>query len=136
MPVRATLIGLTVTVAVDVALLRSLGADGLAVGNAAGVSVMALLLIWDMRRRVVNVNSRRLASFFVRVFGAVLLASCCALPVVLLKALAGLPVPATLLLGGAILGVAYLVLARLFRIGEVEELQNQTRRMLSRRGRE
>ncbi len=135
MPVRAALIGLAVTVAVDVALLRSLGADGLAAGNAAGVSVMALLLIWDMKRRVVSVNSRRLASFFVRAFGAVLLAASCALPLVLLEAFAGLPAFATLLLGGAVLGLVYLFLGRLFGIEDLEELQNHARRLLSRGGR-
>lgn len=134
-PVRAALIGLAVTIAVDVALLRSLGADGLAAGNAAGISVMALLMLRDMKRHVVNVNLRRLASFFVRVTVAMLLASSCALPLVLFEAFAGLPAPATLLLGGTVLGLAYFFLARLFGIEEFEELQNQARRMLSRGGR-
>lgn len=131
-PIRATLIGLAVTVALDVDLVRSLGADGLAAGNAAGISVLAVLLIWDMKRRVVNVNLRRLGNFFVRAFGAVLLAVSCTLPLALLDVSAVLPTPAVLLLGGAILGLAYLFLGKLFGIGEFEELQNQARRVLSR----
>ena len=83
-----------------------------------------------------NVNPRRLATFFVRAFWAVLLAVSCALPLVLFEAFAGLPAPTTLLLGGAGLGLAYFLLGRLFGIEEFEELQNQARRMLSRGGRE
>ncbi|MBV9452966.1 MAG: polysaccharide biosynthesis C-terminal domain-containing protein [Rubrobacter sp.] len=133
-PARAALIGLAVTVAVDVALLQSLGANGLAAGNATGISVMVLLLIRDMRRRV-NVNPHGLASFFVRVFGAVLLAGSCALPLVLLELFSGLPAPVTLLLGGLVIGVTYLFIGRLLGIKELEELQDQARRVLRRRGR-
>jgi putative peptidoglycan lipid II flippase len=132
-PIRATLIGLAVTIAVDVALLRSLGVDGLAAGNAAGISVMALLLIRDMKRRVVNVNSRRLAGFFVRAFGAVFLAAALALPLVLLDVSAVMPASVVLLLGGTILGLAYLFLGRLFGVGELEEIQDQARRALGSR---
>lgn len=135
-PIRAALAGLAVTVAVDVALLESLGADGLAAGNAAGISVMALLLIRDMKRHVVNVDTRRLAGFFVRALGAVLLAGSCTLPLVLFDTFADLPALAVLILGGVVLGPAYFLLGRLFGIGELEELLIQAQRMLGRRGRE
>jgi len=134
LPVQAASIGLAVTVAVDLALVRNLGAEGLAAGNAAGITVMALVLIWNMKRRVVNVSSRRLASFFVRAFGAALLAGCCALPVVLLEGLTRLPESAELLLGGTVLGLAYLFLGRLLKIEEVAELQNWVKRMMPTRG--
>jgi len=134
LPVQAALIGLAVTVAVDLALVRNLGADGLAAGNAAGITVMALVLIWNMKRRVVNVSSGRLASFFVRAFGAALLAGCCALPVVILEGLARLPESAELFLGGTVLGLAYLFLGRLLKIKEVAELQNWAKRMIPTRG--
>lgn len=130
LPIKAALVGLVVTVVVDVALLSSLGADGLAAGNAAGISVMALLLVWGMKRRVVKVDSRRLTSFFIRALVAVFLAACCALPLALAGSSIGLPLPMVLLFGGMILGLAYLFLGRLLGIEQVTSLQNQALRVL------
>ncbi len=135
LPVRSALIGLAVTIAVDVALLKSLGADGLAAGNALGISVTALLLIWDMKRRVVDVSLRRVASFLVRATGAVILAGSCALPLVFLDTFVGLPPSIAAVLGGIFLSCAYLLVGRVFGIEELEEIQNQARRVLSRGGR-
>jgi putative peptidoglycan lipid II flippase len=135
MPMRAALGGLAVTVAVDVALLRGLGADGLAAGNAAGISVMALILGWDMNRHVVNVNTRRLARFFLRIFGVVILASFCALPLVLPQILPGLPKLGTLLFGAVILGIVYLIVGRSLDIEEIKKLQNYAMRVTGGRDR-
>ena len=134
-PVRAALIGLAVTVAVDVTLLERLGADGLAIGNAVGISVMALILIRDLKRWVVNVDPRQLASFFIRALAAVLMASLCVLPLILLEPFAEMPPPVKLLLGGIILSFVYLLVGRLFGLEEFERLLNQARRVLSAGGR-
>lgn len=132
LPSWAALTGLAVTIAIDVTLLQSLGADGLAVGNAAGISAVALLLILYLKRCGVNINWHLMASFFVRAFAAVLLAASCTLPLVFFRTLTGLPASATLFLGGVILGCAYLFLGKRFGIAELEELQNQAKRLLAR----
>jgi uncharacterized membrane protein len=87
-----------------------------------------------MKRHVVNVNTRRLASFFVRAFGAVLLASCCTLLFVILKIFIWLPMALMLILGGIILSCAYLFLGKLFGVRELEKLQDQARLVLMSRG--
>lgn len=134
-PVRSALLGLGVTVVVDVALLDTLGTIGLAAGNTAGVSIMALLLLRDVKNHVVSISIRRLASFYARVTGALLSAGCAIFPLVLLGNKAGLAGPFTLLLGAVSLGLVYLFVGRRLHVRELEDIYYQGRRVLSRRRR-
>jgi putative peptidoglycan lipid II flippase len=129
-PVRAAVVGLVVTVAVDIVLLSTWGATGLAAGNAAGISVMALLLVLDMRRYVTDVDLRSLLRFLIRLLIAASLAGACALPVTLLENSADLPPIVVLALGSVVAGLAYFVAGRAMRIEELEELRSLLSRAL------
>ncbi len=59
-PAVSTAIGLVVTIVLDVTLVHLFGVVALAIGNAVGVSVSALLLMGGMRRRVVRFGTRDL----------------------------------------------------------------------------
>ncbi len=129
-PVRAAVVGLVVTIAVDIALLSTWGATGLAAGNAAGISVMALLLLLDMRRYVTDVDLRSLLRFLIRLLIAASLAGACALPVTLLENSTDLPPIVVLALGSVVAGLAYFGAGRAMRIEELEELRSLLSRAL------
>lgn len=59
-PAMAALAGLTVTVAVDLGLLGLWGVRALALGNAAGITVAAVVLVLALRRRVEDIDHRGL----------------------------------------------------------------------------
>jgi putative peptidoglycan lipid II flippase len=129
-PVRAAVVGLLVTIAVDIALLSTWGAMGLAAGNAIGISVMALLLLLDMRRYVTDVDLRSLMRFLIRLLIAASLAGACALPVTLLEISDNLPAIVVLALGAVVAVLAYFVAGRVMRIEELEELRGLLSRAL------
>ena len=117
-PALAVLLGLGVTVLLDVSLMTTLGVRGLAVGNAVGISVAAVLVLKAVTR-VVSLDVRDLLRLLL-IAGplAVAAAACAALlsggmssnPAA--EAGVGALVTLALFVGGA----------RLFRITEVEDL--------------
>ena len=117
-PAFAVLVGLGVTVLLDVALMASMGVRGLAVGNAVGISVAALLVLMRVRD-VVHLNVRDLLRLVLIAGPLAVVASGCA---ALLSA--GLSTnPAAEVIVGALVTVALFVLgAKLFRITEVQDL--------------
>jgi putative peptidoglycan lipid II flippase len=111
------LAGLVVTVVVSAAGLRAWQAAGIALGNAVGISVAAMLLLIGVRRRVVNIAMRS----FLAVTGQTVLAGAAAgivawpLAHVLRD---NLPTLVVALLGGLVLVAVYAVAIWLLRVPE------------------
>jgi putative peptidoglycan lipid II flippase len=117
-PALAVLLGLGVTVVLDVALMSSMGVRGLAVGNAVGISVAALLVLIRVRQ-VVPLNVRDLVRLVLIAGSLAVAASACA--ALLSRGLSTNPAAHATV--GAVVTVALFVLgAKLFRISEVENL--------------
>jgi putative peptidoglycan lipid II flippase len=117
-PALAVLLGLGVTVLLDVSLMTSLGVRGLAVGNAVGISVAAVLVLKAVTR-VVSLDVRDLLRLLL-IAGplAVAAAACAAL---LSEGMSSNPAAEAGV--GALVTLALFVAgARLFRITEVEDL--------------
>jgi putative peptidoglycan lipid II flippase len=116
-PATAMLAGLVVTVVVSAAGLRAWQAAGIALGNAVGISVAAMLLLIGVRRRVVNIAMRS----FLAVTGQTVLAGAAAgivawpLAHVLRD---NLPTLVVALLGGLVLVAVYAVAIWLLRVPE------------------
>lgn len=134
-PVRAVLVGLAATIVVDLALIYPLGAQGLAAGNAAGISLMALVLLRDMQHRVIETDIRGLLVFFVRALLASSVAGLCALALTFLGTYGNLSAIVMLLSGGTVLSLSYLWIGHLIGIKEIVELQSHLRHLLSIGGR-
>ncbi|HWF53090.1 MAG TPA: lipid II flippase MurJ [Solirubrobacteraceae bacterium] len=66
-PVRVAVVGVLVGAAVSLALLRAWGADAIAAGNAAGITLMGILLLSSLHRHLTPVDIRRLAAAGARV---------------------------------------------------------------------
>jgi putative peptidoglycan lipid II flippase len=64
-PAIAVIAGLTITVALDLGLLRLWGVRALALGNATGISVAAVVLLVGLRRRIKDVDHRGLWRIFI-----------------------------------------------------------------------
>jgi putative peptidoglycan lipid II flippase len=125
-PARAALIGLVVTVVVSLAALPFLGVQGLAAGNAAGISVVALLLLRGTDKYVGHLDSGAMGALMLRaMMAAGAAAACCYALIQFLAvrtaALLGLS------LGALVMGVLYLAAGRLLRISEIEELIDSAR---------
>jgi putative peptidoglycan lipid II flippase len=117
-PALAVLVGLGVTVVLDVSLMASMGVRGLAVGNAVGISVAALLVLKRVTH-MVPLDVRDLLRLGLIAAPLAVAASACAALIS-----RGLSTNAAAEAGvGALVTVALFVLgAKLFRIPEVEDL--------------
>jgi putative peptidoglycan lipid II flippase len=125
-PARAALAGLIVAAVVSLAALPLLGVRGLAAGNAAGISVLALLLLRGIDRYVGLVDVRAMTALVLRTLVAAgAAAACCFVLIQFLAARTGALL--ALCLGALVMGVLYLVAGRLLRIGEIEELTGAAR---------
>lgn len=133
-PLRSAMLGLVVTFLVGFALLRPLGVEGLAAGNAAGISAMMLLMVWDMKRHVVDIHLRKLLLFFVRALTAAVLAGAFAFPLLQVAVFRELSVLLQLVMGGMVIGIAYLIIGRLIGIKELKDLQRRFGIRGARRG--
>ena len=129
-PARAAIVGLGVTIAVAVVLLDGWGAEGLAAANAAGISVMAVLLVRDTRHHVVDLDLGGLCRFFFRASVTVSLAGACALPLALSQRVGELPAIVELTFGGIVVGIAYFAIGRAMRIRELGELEGALLRVV------
>ncbi|NUS50325.1 MAG: oligosaccharide flippase family protein [Nocardioidaceae bacterium] len=128
-PAAAAVTGLLVTTVLDVALAPVLGVVALAIGNAVGISVSALLVWVGIRRHVVELDVR----------GQVrLLAFACGLSAVTAGVawLVCLAVPANaladVLVGGTVTLALFLVLTALANVPESQELVRAVRRGAAR----
>jgi putative peptidoglycan lipid II flippase len=125
-PARAALAGLIVTAVVSLATLPFLGVQGLAAGNAAGISVLALLLLRGIGKYVGLVDVRALGTLVVRALVAAgAAAACCFALIQFLVERTG-PFLAVFL-GAVVMGVLYLASGRLLRIREIQELIGSAR---------
>jgi putative peptidoglycan lipid II flippase len=118
-PAMAMLAGLATTVVISWAALRSWNAAGIALGNAIGICVAAILMLTGVRRRVVDIAMRRLFT----AMGLFFLASAAAGAVAWLSLrLWGhdLSDLAQVLLGGLVLVAVYTVMAWFLRIEEIQ----------------
>jgi putative peptidoglycan lipid II flippase len=117
-PALGVLVGLGVTVLLDVALMTSMGVRGLAVGNAVGISVAALVVLKRVTH-MVPLDVRDLLRLLLIAGPLAVAASACAALVS-----GGMSTnPAAEVGVGALVTVALFVLgAKLFRITEVEDL--------------
>lgn len=123
-PARAAMSGLLVTVGVTVVATPAFGALGLALANALGISVMALLLLRSLPRRGVRFGVRRTAVHFGR---CVLAAALGGVAARLVGGVAGgLSAPSAEIgvpvVGGLALVLAYALLALVFNIAEARQL--------------
>jgi putative peptidoglycan lipid II flippase len=125
-PARAALVGLIVAAVVSLAALPFLGVQGLAAGNAAGISVLALLLLRGIDRYVGLLDVRAMTALVLRTLVAAgAAAACCFALIQFLAARTGALL--ALCLGALVMGVLYLAAGRLLRIGEIEELTGAAR---------
>lgn len=128
--VGAAAAGLVVTAAVDAALVfgsaGGIGAVGLALGNAAGISVTAVLLLLLVRRKLLP--QTRLGSVAGAARKTVACAAGAALPAKAVAALAAWAIEgaaepwAVLVTGGSVFALAYAVLAHRAGLREAEVL--------------
>lgn len=129
-PARAAAAGLIVTVVVSAAALPALGVLALAAGNAAGISVLAVLLLRGIHRHVGPVEVRAIGTLVLRslLAAAVAAGACFALLQLLVDRTA--PVLA-LCLGALLMGILYVAAGRLLRIIEIQELIGSVRERLA-----
>jgi putative peptidoglycan lipid II flippase len=125
-PARAALVGLMVTTVVSLAALPFLGVRGLAAGNAAGISVLALLLLRGTYRYVGLVNVRAMGALVLRALVAAGATAACCFALIQFLAARAAPILA-LSVGALVMGVLYLAAGRLLRISEIQELVGSAR---------
>jgi putative peptidoglycan lipid II flippase len=114
---RAAAAGLVLTIAVDALLVRRLAIPGLALGNAAGITLTAVVVVLSLRRRLAGFDSAGLVSCVLRCAGAAAGAG-------VAGAASGhlpLPRPAAVLVGGLVVAAAYFVVARLLGVEEARQ---------------
>jgi putative peptidoglycan lipid II flippase len=125
-PARAALAGLVVTLVVSLAALPFLGVQGLAAGNAAGISVLALLLLRGIDKYVGLLDVGAMRAVVLRALLAAGVAGACCFA--LLQFLAARTAALLALSAGAlVMGVLYLAAGRLLHISEIEELIGSAR---------
>jgi putative peptidoglycan lipid II flippase len=133
-PARAAAAGLIITAVVSVAALPFLGVQGLAAGNAAGISVLALLLLRGINRHIGPLDVRAVGSLALRsLVAASVAAGCCVALVRVLVERTG-PLPAVAV-GALLMGLVYVAAGRLLRINEIRELVESTREKVGGTGR-
>jgi len=125
-PARAALVGLIVTTVVSLAALPFLGVQGLAAGNAAGISVLALLLLRGTYRYVGLVDVRAMGALLLRALVAAGATAACCFALIQFLAARTAPILA-LSVGALVMGVLYLAAGRLLRISEIQELLGSAR---------
>jgi putative peptidoglycan lipid II flippase len=125
-PARAALVGLIVTTVVSLAALPFLGVKGLAAGNAAGISVLALLLLRGTYRYVGLVDVRAMGALVLRALVAAGATAACCFALIQFLAARTAPILA-LSVGALVMGVLYLAAGRLLRISEIQELVGSAR---------
>lgn len=112
--------GLVATVLVDILIAPVMGAPGLALGNAAGITFTAVVLLLGIRRRVVEIRWARLADLLWRATLAAGLAAAAGwgaihlLPAHSANAL-------VLFLGGSLLLVTFVAAAAVLGVAEIRE---------------
>jgi putative peptidoglycan lipid II flippase len=125
-PARAALVGLIATTVVSLAALPFLGVQGLAAGNAAGISVLALLLLRGTYRYVGLVDVRAMGALVLRALVAAGATAACCFALIQFLAARTAPILA-LSVGALVMGVLYLAAGRLLRISEIQELLGSAR---------
>ncbi|WP_448611154.1 murein biosynthesis integral membrane protein MurJ [Geodermatophilus sp. URMC 60] len=128
-PATAMIIGLVATVVISAVSLRAWQTVGIALGNAAGISVAALVLLVGVHRRVVDLPMRG----FLAATG--LTAAAAAAAGIVAWSFAAvvqerLPALATALLGGCILLAVYSGAMWLFRVPEARAVTRMVRARL------
>ena len=115
---------------VSAAALPVLGVLALAAGNAAGISVLALLLLRGIHRHVGPVEVRAIGTLVLRslLAAAVAAGACFALLQLLVERSAPL---LALCLGALLMGILYVAVGRLLRIIEIQELIGSVRERLA-----
>jgi putative peptidoglycan lipid II flippase len=131
-PSRAALVGLVVTAVVSLATLPFMGVQGLAAGNAAGITVLALLLLRGVHRYVGRLEVRTIGAPILRSGLAAIVAAGCSFAVVQLLEERTAPILA-LCLGAVVMGVLYVAAGGLLRITEIQELVGIARDRVGRR---
>jgi putative peptidoglycan lipid II flippase len=128
------MVGLIITAIVSAATLPVLGVQGLAAGNAAGITVLALLLLWGIHRHIGRLDVRAIGSLLLRSgLAAVAAAGCC---LALVQLLVERTAPFLALgVGASAMGVLYVVAGRLLKIGEIQQLIGSARDRLGGTGR-
>jgi putative peptidoglycan lipid II flippase len=133
-PGVAAVVGLVVTIAVSGASFHSLGARGLALGNATGISVAAAMLMVGVHRRVIPIDLGQVLGTGARcataAVGAGVVGAACG------RALVGLPTPLVLVLAVPATAAVYVSLCLALRVAEMEETLGGVRRRLVRWGSE
>lgn len=119
-PARAAGIGLGVTVALDAFLVGPLGVAGLAIGNAVGITVMALLLLRLVDQLAFDIEWRQIGSITARALVAAAGSGAIALGARWLAG--GVPLAVRVIGTAALLGIVYAGLARLLGVHQVGEL--------------
>ena len=120
-PSRAALIGLIVTAGVSMAALPFMGVQGLAAGNAAGISILALLLLRGIDKYIGPLDVRGIGALMLRSVVAAIVAAGCSLAVVQFLEERTAPILA-LCLGALVMGLLYVTAGGLLRITEIREL--------------
>jgi putative peptidoglycan lipid II flippase len=138
-PARAAGLGLLVTAVVASLGAALLGARGIALANAIGISVMALLLLRALPRRGIAISTRAGVAYLGRCVVATVVAAAIALGVATVVA-SWAPASGrtsalvTVIVGGVALGAMYLATGRALRIGEamsaVQLAGDRARRLL------
>jgi putative peptidoglycan lipid II flippase len=125
-PARAALAGLVVTAVVSLAALPFLGVQGLAAGNAAGISVLALLLLRGTDKYVGLLDVGAVRALMLRALAAAGAAGTCCFALIQFLA-ARTAALLALSLGALVMGVLYVAAGRLLQISEIEELIGSAR---------
>lgn len=128
-PAVAGLACLAVTLAVDVPLALLLGTRGLAIGNAAGITVLALLVVRRLSRDVAPLDARVLRLHLVRCLVAAAVATAAGY---LVAGVAPGPELAVLLLGGLAVVAAFAAVCALLGVQEVRDLGRPVRTAVGR----
>lgn len=124
-PAVAMLTGLAVTIAVGVATVDLLGAPALALANALGISVTAVLLLTGVRSRVPGIDWAGLVGLFLRLVPAAGAAGAAGWLLVAVS-----PVELDLvqgLLGGSAVAVVYVAVAAASGVPELRQLLGRLR---------
>jgi peptidoglycan/xylan/chitin deacetylase (PgdA/CDA1 family) len=111
---------------VSLAALPFLGVQGLAAGNAAGISVLALLLLRGTDKYVGLLNVGAMRALMLRALVAAGAAATCCFVLIHFLA-ARTPALLALSLGALVMGLLYLAAGRLLHISEIEELIGSAR---------
>ena len=128
-PGWVSLVGLGVVTLTGVVALPWLGTGALALGNAAGITAMMVLLLLRLRAEVVPVDLRVLLGHLARCSSAGAAAALCAAALLRLPVLSEAPAAARAVSSGLFLLAVYVALGTILRIEGFERV----RRMLSRR---